>query len=91
MAALAGRCLPLIDPGAGSGRAVDWASLPAPPPGVRFGLAGGLNPHNVAEAVRRMNPHLVDVSSGVETSPGVKDPAAMRAFVHNARTAADTQ
>jgi phosphoribosylanthranilate isomerase len=87
---LADRCVPLLDPGAGSGVAVDWSELPRPPEGVRFGIAGGLTPDTVADAVRWMKPTLVDVASGVEASPGMKDSAAIRAFILNARTAVDT-
>jgi len=50
--------------------------------------AGGLNPANVAEAVATLQPWGVDVASGVEASPGRKDPARVREFVQNARTAA---
>lgn len=51
---------------------------------ILFVAAGGLEPGNVAEAVRRLRPDVVDVSSGVESRPGVKDPAAVEAFIRNA-------
>lgn len=50
-------------------------------------LAGGLNPANVAEAIRRLRPWAVDTASGVESAPGVKDPEKMRAFVRAVRSA----
>ena len=68
----------LLDSGAGTGRAFDWEWIR----GVRrpYFLAGGLTPDNVAEAVRRLKPYAVDVSSGIETD-GRKDREKMAAFV----------
>lgn len=67
-------------------RAADEGKLDRWPPTV---LAGGLNPQNVADAIRQVHPYAVDVSSGVEVEgrPGVKDPHKMRSFVQNARAA----
>lgn len=78
---------PLLDgPQPGSGRAFDWASFdPAPLEGRRWILAGGLTPENVGAAVARLRPWGVDVSSGVEAAPGVKDHARVRAFVAASR------
>lgn len=61
----------------------DWAIL-AKQLGRGIILAGGLNPSNVAEAVRIVEPYSVDVASGVEVYPGKKDPALVRAFVQQA-------
>jgi phosphoribosylanthranilate isomerase len=64
----------------GTGRTIDWsvaAAMAARRPTI---LSGGLNPDNVAEAVDRVRPYMIDVSSGVEAAPGIKDPAKLRAF-----------
>ncbi len=69
----------------GTGHAFDWSTIPPlPRPLV---LAGGLRPENVGEAVRKVRPWAVDVSSGVERAPGVKDPARMAAFINEVRHA----
>jgi phosphoribosylanthranilate isomerase len=66
----------------GSGRSFDWSlARGARRYGLPFWLAGGLTPVNVGEAVRRAEPPGVDVASGVESRPGMKDPALVRAFV----------
>lgn len=73
----------------GTGRTVDWDVAAeivqrAERPVI---LAGGLNPDNVGEAVRRVRPYAVDVSSGVESKPGIKDPVRLRDFVEAVKTA----
>ncbi len=72
----------------GTGKKVPWDLLADFRPGVPLILAGGLTPDNVAEAVKAVRPYAVDVASGVESSPGRKDPEKLRRFVANARAAA---
>jgi phosphoribosylanthranilate isomerase len=72
----------------GSGQVFDWALAEGAPLDRRVILAGGLSPENVAEAVQRIRPWGVDVSSGVESAPGRKDARKVRDFVVNARKAA---
>lgn len=71
----------------GSGRVFDWSLAEGAPSGLRLMLAGGLTPDNVGEAIGRVRPWGVDVSTGVESSPGVKDPRLVRTFIKNARDA----
>lgn len=71
----------------GNGVAFDWRILAGLDPGLAFMLSGGLNPHNVAEAVALTGARAVDVSSGVESRPGVKDAALIAAFIRAARAA----
>ncbi len=74
----------------GLGVAYDWeaaAKVLRGAPGVRVIVAGGLRPESVAEAVRVIRPYGVDVASGVEREPGVKDHAKVTAFIKNARSA----
>ena len=70
----------------GNGVAFDW-SLLKDLNKRDFILAGGLTPDNVAEAIRLTGAAIVDVSSGVESAPGVKDPALIRKFIEAARLA----
>ena len=71
----------------GNGIAFDWTLVREGAPAGAWGLAGGLDPANVAAAVALTGAAWVDVASGVETAPGVKDHAAVRAFVERARAA----
>ena len=75
-------------PSPGSGQVFDWRLAEGVPDGCRLMLAGGLNPDNVIEAVAQVRPWGVDVVTGVEASPGHKDPRALRAFVKAARSVA---
>ena len=89
-AMLSGRCLPLFDPGAGDGVAFDWRSLRQRPTGLWVGVAGGLTPQTVTDAVHAVRPAMVDVSTGVESAPGIKDPELVASFVTAARDAVES-
>jgi len=70
----------------GTGEIFDWSLIPSALP-LPVVLSGGLTPQNVGEAVRRVRPWAVDVSSGVEASKGIKDAAKISAFISGVRNA----
>jgi len=71
----------------GTGVTIDWTRAGEVARRCRVVLAGGLTPHNVEEAIETVRPFGVDVSSGVETAPGIKDPDKVSLFLTNARRA----
>jgi phosphoribosylanthranilate isomerase len=71
----------------GTGTAIVGELLPLIPPHPRLILAGGLTPENVAERCRTVRPWMVDVASGVESSPGRKDPEKVRRFIQALKSA----
>jgi phosphoribosylanthranilate isomerase len=71
----------------GTGVRADWTAAATLARTRQVILAGGLKPENVAEAIGQVRPYAVDVSSGVELSPGIKDPAKMQAFADAVRAA----
>jgi phosphoribosylanthranilate isomerase len=91
----AGRELPMTlparllfeGPASGTGETTDWSAAASLARRTQLILAGGLKPANVAEAIAIARPFGVDVSSGVEARPGVKDPDKIYEFVRNARAA----
>ena len=87
-AALAGplppRCL-FESSSSGAGERADWTAAARVARMSQLVLAGGLDPSNVGEAVRAVRPFGVDVSSGVESSRGIKDAARIREFIRSAR------
>jgi phosphoribosylanthranilate isomerase len=68
----------------GTGATFDWDLLRGRRSKVPLVLSGGLTPDNVAEAIRQTHPFAVDTASGTEASPGIKDPAKVKAFFHAA-------
>ncbi len=75
----------------GTGTSFDWSVLAGHDHKVPWGLAGGLNSDNIAQAMEATNPPLVDVSSGVESAPGVKDVDRIAAFCQAVRTYDETR
>ncbi|MGZ6971474.1 MAG: phosphoribosylanthranilate isomerase, partial [Thermoanaerobaculia bacterium] len=71
----------------GTGKTFDWSLLDGVDRSRRVVLAGGLRPENVADAVKSVRPDIVDVASGVESAPGIKDRAKITAFVREVRGA----
>ena len=78
----------IIDDSHGKGRHYDlsYASTTVQQSKVPVILAGGLNVENVSDAIRRVHPYAVDVASGVEVSPGIKDHGKIRAFIAACRS-----
>ncbi len=87
----AGLLLDSHAPGAagGTGQVFDWRRILLQPMPCPVILAGGLNPDNVAEAVRTVHPYAVDVSSGVESRPGIKDGSKIIAFMREVKCVDD--
>ncbi len=75
-----------VDGYGGGGKTFDWSLIPQGL-GRRLVLSGGLDPDNVTDAVRRVRPWAVDVSSGVESGKGIKDAARIAAFITGVRNA----
>ncbi|MDP2052914.1 MAG: N-(5'-phosphoribosyl)anthranilate isomerase, partial [Acidobacteriota bacterium] len=69
----------------GTGQTVDWTRARAVAAKRRIILAGGLTAENVADAIKTVVPYAVDVASGVETEPGIKDLMKLRAFIDAVR------
>lgn len=78
------KSMPNALPG-GNGLSFDWSLLAGQKPDTPWMLSGGLDPENVAEAIRVTGAEAVDVSSGVETAPGVKDAALIEKFIKAAK------
>ena len=75
----------------GTGEVADWGLIRdfiANSPSLQYVLAGGLTPLNVAQAIEKVHPWAVDVAGGVESSPGIKDTALVKAFISEAKKTA---
>lgn len=82
------RCWALLvdSPSPGSGQVFDWSLVEAVPERTKMIVAGGLTPENVRDAISKLRPFGVDVSSGVELEPGQKDPRKLRRFIQAVRS-----
>jgi phosphoribosylanthranilate isomerase len=78
-------CIMIDSPHPGSGQLFDWSLTGEVPAGIRVMLAGGLRAENVAEAIIAVQPWAGDVATGVEASPGRKDPVKLREFIAAAK------
>jgi phosphoribosylanthranilate isomerase len=83
----------IVDDSHGKGRHYDpsYARDVVLGSGIPVILAGGLTPYNVEDAIREVRPYAVDVATGVETRPGVKDPGLVRKFIRNAKGVPDAR
>ncbi len=79
------RAILLDTGGGGTGRTFDWALIPEELDRKKLILAGGLNPENIIQAIRKVRPWAVDTSSGIESTPGRKDFIKMSNFIANVR------
>ena len=75
----------MFDSGGGTGRTFDWSLLASYPRTKPFFLAGGLTPDNVRSAIETVRPDAIDVSSGVESRPGIKDYAKVKMLIEQVR------
>ena len=75
----------------GNGVAFDWRILAGLDAGLDYMLSGGLNAANIGDALRSANPPAIDISSGVESAPGVKEPALIEQFFRAVRAARDNR
>ncbi len=75
----------------GNGVAFDWRILAGLDAGVDYMLSGGLNAANIGDALQLANPPAIDISSGVESAPGVKEPALIEQFFRAVRAARDNR
>ncbi len=79
------RAILLDSGGGGTGRTFDWTLIPQELDRKKLILAGGLNPENIIQAIRKVRPWAVDISSGIESTPGRKDFNKMSDFIANVR------